>query len=283
VSEREEKREFPFSVDVPSPARMYDYSLGGKDNFASDREAVLAVCAQFPEAVDVPRQNRQFLFRVVRFLARDAGIRQFLDLGSGLPTQANVHEVAQRFQPDAHVVYIDNDPIVLAHGRALLEDPETTTVITADMTEPDKILADPDVRRLIDFSQPVAALMLSVGHFVAEAETLSRTMSTILDAAVPGSYLAFSQIAGENQEVVDESNEIMARRGVRWTNRTRAAVAEFARGLDLVEPGLVDVKDWRPDPFQPELVPVPEPLRPYEGASATNTTFVELGCIMRKP
>jgi hypothetical protein len=266
---------------IPNPARMYDYCLGGKDNYAADREAVLAVCAQIPEALDVPRDNRLFLYRAVRFLARDAGIRQFIDMGSGLPTQANVHEVARQFRLDARVVYVDNDPVVLAHGRALLANDESTTVITADISEAEKILADPEVRRLIDFSQPVAVLYLSVAHFITDDATVDKMLSTVVDALVPGSYVACSQIVGVDQETVEHSNELMRKRGVPWKNRTRAEVLSFLRGLEPVEPGLVNVKDWRPDPTQPPLAPVAEPLRPYLGGSAENEDFMQFGGVLR--
>jgi hypothetical protein len=271
-----------FSTTVPSPARTYDYCMGGKDHFAADRESVLATCAQIPEALDIARDNRRFLYRAVRFLARDAGISQFLDMGSGLPTQANVHEVAQRFRPSAHVVYVDIDPIVLSHGRALLADEETTTVITADMTEPEKVLADPDAQRLIDFDRPVAALFLSVGHFVPDGQVLRQMLDTVMDALAPGSYVAFSQIVGPDTTSVDQSNQMMESRGVTWKNRVHADVIQLLRGFETVPPGLVDVKDWRPDPFQPGLGPVAEPLRPYLGASAGDKRFMEFGGVLAK-
>jgi len=272
----------PFSADVPVPARLYDYCLGGKDNFAIDREAVLAVSAQIPEAVDAARANRRFLYRVVRFLARDAGIRQFLDMGSGLPTRNNVHEVAQRFQPDARVVYVDHDPIVVTYGRALLAEDDKTTVITGDMTEPAAILDDPTVRRLIDFSEPVAALFLSVAHFVAEDAAVHRMLATVLDALTPGSYLAFSQIVGVSREAAEQSNDIMTARGVVWKNRVEADVVGFLRGLEPVDPGLVNVAEWRPDPFQPRLPRVDEALAPYLGASAKHKDFMEFGGVVRR-
>jgi hypothetical protein len=271
-----------FSTTEPSPARLYDYALGGKDNWAIDRETTLAILDRYPEGLDAPRQNRLFLYRVVRFLARDMGIRQFLDLGSGLPTQANVHEVAQQFQPDARVVYVDNDPIVLAHGRALLADNQTTTVITADMTDTERILADPQVRELIDFSEPVAVLFLSVGHFVADDATVRRMVATVTDAIVPGSYVAFSQMAAMNEELAAAANELTKSLGMLFINRTPDAIAEFVRGLEPVEPGLVDVKTWRPDPSQPPLNPVDEPLRPYLEAADTAKRTMEFGGVLRK-
>lgn len=271
----------PFSADVPVPARLYDYCLGGKDNFAVDREAVLAVSAQIPEAVDTARANRRFLYRVVRFLARDAGIGQFIDMGSGLPTQDNVHEVARRFEPNARVVYVDHDPIVVTYGRALLVDDNTTTAITADMTEPMAILDDPTVRRLIDFSAPVAVLFLSVAHFIAADATVRRMLGTVIDALGSGSYLAFSQIVGPTREAAERSNDLMKARGVVWKNRTKADVTEFLRGLEQVEPGLVNVEDWRPDPFQPKLRPVDEALASYVGTSAGHKGFAEFGGLLR--
>jgi S-adenosyl methyltransferase len=272
-----------FSTNVPSPARLYDYALGGKDNWAIDRETTLKILERYPEGLDAPRQNRLFLYRVVRFLAHEAGIRQFLDMGSGLPTQANVHEVARRFRPDARVAYIDNDPIVLSHGRALLAADESTAVITADMTEPERILADPQVRALIDFSRPVAVLFLSVAHFVPDEATVRRMVTTVVDAIVPGSYVAFSQMAAVDEEAAAAANELTKSLGMMFINRTPDVITTFVRGLEPVAPGLVDVKTWRPDPFQPALASVDEPLRPYLAAAGANKRTMEFGGVLRKP
>ncbi|MDG4827951.1 SAM-dependent methyltransferase [Solwaraspora sp. WMMD1047] len=269
--------------DVPTSARMYDYCLGGKDNFAVDRAAMQVVTSHFPDGLDAARNNRLFLYRVVRYLARDAGIRQFLDMGSGLPTQANVHQVARQFQPDARVVYVDNDPIVLAHGRALLADERSTTVIAADMTETEPILTGPDARRLIDFSEPVATLFLSIGHSIVDDGILRTMLRTVWDAVVPGSYLVFSQMCGVDRAAVDEGNEMARNLGLVWRNRTPEEVAELLRGMDLVEPGLVEVVDWHPDPDQPPLAMVDEPLRPFLGASRKNRRVMEYGAMLRKP
>lgn len=271
-----------FSTDVPTPARMYDFALGGKDNYAVDRAAVMAVNEKFPETLDAARANRLFLYRVVRFLARDAGIRQFLDLGSGLPTQHNVHQVAQRFQPGADVVYVDFDPIVLAHGRALLAENEHTTVIAQDMTEPDKVLGNPEVQRFIDFTQPAAALFLSVPHSIPDDETARQTIRTIIDALAPGSYVALSQIIGEDQKSADEFTAIMHSVGMKWKSRTPDQVRAFVTGLEPVEPGLVNVEEWRPDPTQPPLNPVDPVLRPVLGASAQRKLSQEYGGVLRK-
>jgi hypothetical protein len=277
--------EFPdLSGTYPTPARMYDYCLGGKDNFEADRAAVLASIAHFPMGVDEARNNRQFLYRVVRFLARDAGIRQFLDLGSGLPTQDNVHQVAQQFQPGARVVYVDNDPIVLAHGRALLAKDDSTTVIAADMTKPEEILDQPQTRRLVDFSQPVAALFLSVGHSIPDDSTVESMLATVRAALVPGSYLAFTQMCGDDPAMLEQSKQVAKEQNYTMRVRPTKDVAGFLQGLELVEPGLVNVRDWRPDPTQPPLPPVDEPLRPYLGASANwSGTGGEFGGVGRLP
>jgi O-methyltransferase involved in polyketide biosynthesis len=262
---------------------MYDYVLGGKDNFPIDRETVQAMAARFPDSFDAVRANRLFLYRVVRFLARDAGIRQFLDLGSGLPTQNNVHQVAQRFQPESRVVYVDNDPVVLAHGRALLAKDASTTVVAADLTKPQEVLDDPQVRRLVDFSEPVAVLLLSVAHWVVDDATVHSVLSTVRDAIVPGSYLAFSQMCGVDRASTDEANQEAERLGMLAKNRTVAEVTEFLRDLEPVEPELVDVRAWRPDPDQPPLSPPDEPMRRYLGASAQSVRFMEYGGVLRKP
>ncbi|MFD0856317.1 SAM-dependent methyltransferase [Actinomadura adrarensis] len=269
-------------LDRPTSARMYDYCLGGKDNFEVDREASKAMFERFPEGLLQPRDNRRFLYRVVRFLARDAGIKQFLDLGSGLPTQNNVHQVAGEFQPGARVVYVDHDPIVLAHGRALLAEDRSTTVISADMVDTDEILNHAETRRLIDFSEPVAVLFLSVTHSIVDDEVVRRMLATIRAAVVPGSHIALSQLVGESREVVDEANAIMAAQGVAWKNRMREDVAAFVADLEPVEPGLVDVKDWRPDPTQPPLPPVEESLQKYIEL-AKQTRFSQCGGVFRVP
>ncbi|WP_243718959.1 SAM-dependent methyltransferase [Actinomadura sp. KC06] len=272
-----------FSVDVPTPARMYNYGLGGKDNYAVDRAAVRAINARFPEALDATRANRLFLYRVVRFLARDAGISQFLDLGSGLPTQHNVHQVAQQFRPDAHVVYVDNDPIVLTHGRAVLAENEYTTVIAQDMTKPDEVLDHPEVRRIIDFTQPVAALFLSVPHSIPDDEMARHTIGTITDALVSGSYVALSQFVGADQQTADEFTAIMHSVGMKWRSRTPDQVKAFVSGLEPVEPGMVNVMDWRPDPTQPPLDPVDPALQSDIGASTERELAREFGGVLRKP
>jgi O-methyltransferase involved in polyketide biosynthesis len=268
----------------PSPARVYDYTIGGKDHFEVDRAAALTVNALFPEGVDAGRSNRLFLYRAVRYLARDAGIRQFVDLGSGLPTQNNVHQVARQFQPDTTVVYVDNDPAVQAFGRALLATDDRTTVLAADMRELDKILAHPDTQRLLDLSQPVAVLFLSVGHFITEDAVLQEMLDIAYETVVAGSYVAFTQMVGVDQRAVDEAHaQLGARIQMEWKNRLATDVTRFLRRFEPVEPGLTDITQWRPDPDQPPLPEVDEPLRRFVGASENNKRLYEFGGIARKP
>ncbi|AXI79395.1 SAM-dependent methyltransferase [Peterkaempfera bronchialis] len=236
-------------VSVPSVARMYDYYLGGKDNYAVDREASDELLKSVPSTKELALNNRQFLRRVVRRLAEDYGIRQFIDHGSGLPTRDNVHEVAQRVDPGSRVVYIDNDPIVLAHGRALLEENDNTAVIQADMRDTDAIFAHPEVERLIDLSQPVAALFVSVMHCIPDSSDPAALVRRVADRLVPGSFLVVCQLVSEDKATRDYVTEFMddSTQG-RW-GRVRQAheVERFLDGLEILDPGLVEVSTWRPD------------------------------------
>jgi S-adenosyl methyltransferase len=261
---------------------MYDYCLGGKNNYEVDRAAVLAFSGRFPWGVYDARVARQFLYRLVRFLARDAGITQFLNLGSGLPTGNNVHQVAQLFQPDAKVVYVDNDPTVLAYGRALLATDDRTIVLGADLTRPKEILEHPETHRLLDFSQPVAVLVLGVGHLIVDDVILASSLGAVRGAVAPGSYLAFAQMCMPTQEAIDEHHQMVAEMGLAWRTRLPQHVAEMLHGLEPVEPGLVYVGDWRPDPGQPELLPVDEPLRPYLAVRPTAEQGGNYGGVLRK-
>jgi hypothetical protein len=276
---------FPaFAGEAPTSARMYDYCLGGKDNFEVDRAAVQTAMIHFPMGLDEARNNRLFLYRVVRFLARDAGIDQFLDLGSGLPTQNNVHQVAQQFRPGAKVVYVDHDPIVLSHGRALLATDHSTTVIAADLTKPEVILEHPQTRQLLDLTRPLAVLLLSVGHSVEDDATLQDLVATIREKIVPGSYLAFTQMCAPDVSTVDASKQVAQESNYTFRVRLAAEVAALFEGLEAVEPGLVNVARWRPDPTQPPLPQVDEPLRPYIGASKYYPgNHGEFGGVARQP
>ncbi|MFE0451295.1 SAM-dependent methyltransferase [Streptomyces sp. NPDC058914] len=236
---------------VPTAARMYDHYLGGKDNYAADRAACEELDKVVPSTRALALNNRRFLQRVVRTLAQDYGIRQFLDHGSGLPTQDNVHQVAQRIDPTAHVVYVDNDPMVLVHGRALLEQDERTTVIHADMRETEAIFSHPDTERLIDFSQPAAVLFNSVFHCIPDSETDGppAVVRRVAERLAPGSFLVMCQLVSEDPEVRDFVTNFMdqATQGHWGRVRQEKDVAALFEGLEILEPGLVEVSTWRPD------------------------------------
>ena len=229
-------------------ARVYDYLLGGSHNFLADQDAGRALAAVDPNARVFTRANRAFIGRAVRFLA-GAGIRQFLDIGSGIPTQGNVHEVAQHAAPDSRVAYVDVDPVAIAHSKAILAGNDRTAIIEADLHEPEKILAHPATKRIIDFSQPVALLLVAVLHFIADADDPWRIVATLRDALAPGSYLVLGQATNEDHTAVNEAFEKMYNRSVstRINLRRRPDILRFFDGFALVDPGLVYVSLWRPD------------------------------------
>jgi hypothetical protein len=231
----------------PHVARMYDYYLGGKDNFAVDREAVVAVERAMPEVRRLARENRAFLRRAVTFMAA-SGIRQFIDIGSGLPTAGNTHEVAQAAAPGARVVYVDNDPIVLAHGRALLVTNADTTVVTADLREPEKITGHEEIRRFVDFTRPVGVLLIAMTHFLRDEER-EPVMSTLREALPPGSFLAATHVTGDDHspDAVEGVEAVYRKTPTPIFFRRHDEVARFFDGFDLVAPGLVTVDRWRPD------------------------------------
>jgi O-methyltransferase involved in polyketide biosynthesis len=235
---------------VPHSARIWNYWLGGKDNFAVDRAAGDQFRATFPGVVEVAQASRGFLKRSVRYLAAEAGIRQFLDVGTGLPTVDNTHEVAQRVAPDARVVYVDNDPMVLAHARALLSGtPEgRTAYIDADLHDPDRIVAEASTT--LDFSEPVALILSGVLGHVPDTDRARAIVERLLDVLPSGSYLSLndgtSVVAGDQAD--DAAEEYAESGAVPYRNRTPDEIASFFDGLQLVEPGLVPVPHWRPDP-----------------------------------
>ncbi|UGQ12643.1 SAM-dependent methyltransferase [Yinghuangia sp. ASG 101] len=245
-----EPKRRPTGLDTsrPTPARMYDYFLGGKDNFPVDRAAAERVKEATPDTYEIVWENRYFLQRAVRFLA-EAGIDQFLDLGTGLPTQGNVHEIVQGVNPDARVVYVDNDPIVLAHGRALLAENARTTVVTADMRDPEGVLAHPDIRELLDFSRPVAVLFVAVMHFIQDAEDPAGIVRTFREVMAPGSYLALSHLTtdGPDPAMVKATEAVYENATSPIIFRPKARIEEMFDGFELVEPGLVRPWEWRPD------------------------------------
>lgn len=234
--------------EKPSASRMYDYMLGGFNNYAVDRQAVARATAIYADIALVARANRAFLRRSVTYLVGQ-GIVQFLDLGSGIPTVGNVHEVAQRHSPDVRVLYVDLDPLAVAHSTALLGDNPRAAALQADARRPATILADPLARRLIDFDRPVGVLLLALLHFVTDDDEAYELVRVLRDALPSGSYLAISHATYE-----DAPREVLARVErlyVGTTNparaRSRAEIARFFAGLELVEPGLAPVPLWRPD------------------------------------
>jgi len=243
-----------FDSNTPSTARMYDYYLGGKDNFAVDREAAEKVLATAPEIRAVAIANRAFLGRVVRFLAGE-GIRQFIDIGTGLPTRGNVHEAAQGAAPYARVVCVDHDPVVCVHARALLGNTGDVAVVEAAMEQPADILADPAVRQLVDFSKPVAVLFFSVLHFATDAAPI---VAAFRDVMVPGSYMALSH--GVTSQVPGGSDKASEVKQVYGTSnspggafRTEAEILELFSGFELADPGLVPLADWRASAPAPDI------------------------------
>ncbi|HUZ38274.1 MAG TPA: SAM-dependent methyltransferase [Streptosporangiaceae bacterium] len=238
-------------TDRPHPARVYDYLLGGKDNYAADRAAAEAGLKANPNSRVPPRENRAFLRRVVRYLARDAGISQFLDIGTGIPTSPNVHEIAQDVEPAARIVYVDNDPIVLAHARALLTTGPAgrTAYIDADLRDVEHILGSADLRDTLDLSQPVGLLLIAVMHFMPDEDDPYRLASELLAALPSGSYLALSHLTGDFDPAAWEGVAAVYRRsGVIMRVRSHAEIEQFFAGLDLIEPGVVSLPRWRPDP-----------------------------------
>ena len=255
-------------MSIPNVARIYDYLLGGKDNFAADRAAAGELLALIPDARTACHHNRVFLQRAVRYLAREAGIRQFIDIGTGLPTQGNVHEIAQQTAPDARIVYVDYDPVVVSHAQALLATAPTVTVIHDDLRNPDKILADPALRKLIDFTQPVAILLVAILHFIADDEHPYQIADTLKAAMPPGSYLVLSHITSDQipEETSRKAQSVYERATAPVFPRSRAAIQHFLDGLETgSEPGITDVA--LPQPWAPRTPGEPEPARPlvFEG------------------
>jgi hypothetical protein len=238
-----------FDTSVPHIARVYDYWLGGKDNFAADRELGERTLAAYPNLVFSVRANRAFLARAVRFLAAEAGITQFLDIGTGIPTANNTHEVAQRVTPASRIVYVDNDPIVLSHARALLTSNREgeCAYLDADLRNPEKILAA--AADTLDFSKPVAVMLIAVLHFVGDDDEASAIVNWLMDACAPGSFVTISHAASDidteqQTEMVRRLNQSVAEKA---TLRDRAGVARLFDGFELVEPGVVRTAEWRPD------------------------------------
>jgi hypothetical protein len=245
----------PRDIDVSTPnvARIYDYFLGGKDNFAVDREAAAQMTALMPFLPKVARANRVFVRRAVKVLAAEYGIRQFIDLGAGLPTQQSVHAVAQEVDPDSRVVYVDNDPVVCSHGRALLEG-ENSAMLEGDLLDPDAIIDDPVTKSLIDFGQPFALLMAAVLHFVPDEKNPYGIVTRYRGLMAPGSALVISHGTMETDESDPRprlSSKVYRQASAALSLRSLDEVRAFFDGFDLVEPGLVNTSDWRADNTEP--------------------------------
>lgn len=244
------QRQPKIDTSVPHSARIWNYWLGGKDNFAVDREAGDQYRKVFPGVIEIARASRQFLARTVRYLAGEAGICQFLDIGTGLPTVDNTHEIAQRVAPESRIVYVDNDPLVLVHARALLvTSPEgATAYIDADLRDPDTILVE--AAKVLDFTQPIALILSGILGHIADTDEARSMVATLVDALPSGSYLSINDgtkvIGGPVFEEAQQGyNETGA---VPYQLRTPEEIASFFTGLELVEPGVVSCPLWRPDP-----------------------------------
>ena len=234
-------------TSMASIARIYDYWLGGKDNFKADREAAELMIQQYPDIVAGVRKNRAFLGRAVHYLAAEAGIRQFLDIGTGIPTANNTHEVAQAVAPDARVVYVDDDPIVLSHARALLTSTTApTSYIDADARDTAKILAE--AAELLDLSQPTAVMLIAVLHCIPDSDDPYQLVADLMDAVPPGSFLAVTHPARDQVDIATKAEESLTKSmGQKVTFRTREQVSRFFSGLALADPGVVAIQDWRAD------------------------------------
>jgi S-adenosyl methyltransferase len=251
----------PYGVDLdrPNAARVYDFYLGGAHNFAVDRQMAAQAMAGWPELPLIMRANRAFLRRAVRFLAR-SGVRQFLDLGSGIPTVGNVHEVAQAEAPSSRVVYVDIDPVAVAHSRAILDGDPLATAIQADLRSPANVLDLAEKEGGLDLAQPVALLLVAVLHFVPDGDDPAGVIAQYRDATAPGSAIVICHATSDGQDGrADEHRALYARTPTPMTMRSRAGVSRLLEGYELVEPGLVYMSLWRPDgeemPDRPEDYP----------------------------
>lgn len=261
-------------TSVPHPARRYDYWLGGKDNFAADRTSGDAIAAAWPAIRIGALENRAFLRRAVTFLAKEAGIRQFLDIGTGLPTANNTHQVAQAITPESRVVYVDNDPLVLVHARALLTSaPEgATAYVDADLREPEKILNDPDTRRTLDFSQPIALLLIAVLHFIPDEADPYGLVARLVDALPDGSYLAMTHFTFDplppealaRLKAVPTDGETF-----RQQARSKEEFGRFFAGTELLAPGIVSTSEWRAD-NEPQPRPAAADVAVYGAVARVN-------------
>jgi hypothetical protein len=256
------------NIDKPSAARMYDYLLGGSHNFAVDREFLEKILAIEPEAKRFAIMNRAFMRRAVLFML-EQGIRQFLDLGSGIPTVGNVHEIAQTVDPDSRVVYVDNEHVAVAHGQLLLENKENVVIVQADITRPGLVLTDADTRRTLDFTEPVGLLAITIGHYVLDEQDPQAVFTAYRDALPAGSYLAMTHFTNDFSAIkADELTEAMRSTQNNVQARSHDEVLTLFGEFELVEPGLVTTSQWRPD--LPDDIHNPERDGLYAGVGRKN-------------
>lgn len=254
----------PADIDLerPNAARVYDYLLGGACNLAKDREFAAQLLAANPEARDVVRQNRAFVWRAVRFCV-EQGIRQFLDLGSGIPTMGNVHEVAQRAAADSRVVYVDNEPVAVEHSKLILERNAGADALLADIVNVDEVLDSAPVRRLLDFNQPMAVIMAAVLHFVPDEANVHRVVARYVEAMAPGSYLVLSHGLRAEQREVRHRWRMYDQTSTPARGRSRPEILALMAGTEMVPPGMVWTAQWRPEPDAHPLPGPPEQGRIY--------------------
>jgi len=269
---REDPGYIPSDIDTTTPniARIYDYWLGGKDHFEADRVAAEQVLALMPGQRRSARENRRFLRRAVRFLAAEAGIDQFLDIGVGLPTQGAVHEVAHEINPDARVAYVDYDPVVVAHGNALLAAPDRSIVVQEDIRRPRELLANPVIRAHLDFSRPVALILLAVLHFVPDEDDPAAITACLRDGLAPGSYLVLTHICEEllpDKAAARRAMKVYEQASERIQPRGTAQIRGFFGDFELAEPGLLPKHAWRP----------------VTGVAVSDPADISLGGVARKP
>lgn len=234
---------------MPNVARIYDFLLGGKENNDDDRRAAQQLLENIPDAAVAAWDNREFLGRAVRFLAEEAGIRQFIDIGTGLPTRGNVHAVAQQFAPDARVVYVDYDPDVIAHAQKLLRQNQNVVAIEGDLRRPEQILANPALRSLVSLSEPVALFLVAVLHFIRDDENPYSIVDSLKRAIPPKSYLVLSHVTTDDiaPDAARQVEKLYERTSAPGVARSRAEIVRFFDGLELIPPGLVNVASWRAD------------------------------------
>jgi S-adenosyl methyltransferase len=243
-----DEQPFELNTGVPQTARIWNYWLGGKDNFPVDRQVGDQILEAFPAIVENARASRAFLVRAVRYLAGEAGTRQFLDIGTGLPTANNTHQVAQAVAPESRIVYVDNDPIVLAHARALLtSSPEgATAYVDADLRDPDNLLQE--TARTLDFTRPVAIMLMGILGHIADDDEARSIVQRLVDAVPSGSYLTINDGTDTSEEVVEAARIWNQSANPAYHLRSPDRIARFFEGLELVEPGVVSPPRWRPDP-----------------------------------